>query len=213
MCSPISISPRWSAPCSRDRRRRGPAFSPATPSRGSAPPTCGRGNTSTWRWPARPEREVEVTVLRNGREERLKIRPDLTELRTRNDARFEVGTIGVLPDVYPSVASFVPGKPAESSGLKVDDVILAIDGERVVFASQIAPAISKKPGDKPIEFRIRRDGVEQTIAVTPYREGDRTLRRPVSEGSDALVQADADRSDRHERAAQHRDVRDDPRPR
>ena len=120
----------------------------------------------------RPEREVEVVVQRNGREERLKIRADLTELRTRNDARFEVGTIGVLPDVYPRVASFVPGKPAESSGLKPEDIILAIDGERMVFGSQIAQTIGKKPTDKPIEFRIRRDGAEQTISVMPYKEGD-----------------------------------------
>jgi regulator of sigma E protease len=124
---------------------------------------------------SRPEREVEVVVQRGGREERLKIRPDLSELRTRNGARFEVGVIGVLPDVYPSVASFVAGKPAESSGLKPGDVILALDGERMVFGSQIAETISKKSGDKPIEFRIRRDGVEQTIAITPYREGERTL--------------------------------------
>jgi regulator of sigma E protease len=124
---------------------------------------------------ARPEREVEVVVQRGGREERLSIRPDLTELNTRNGARFEVGTIGVLPDVNPIVASLVPGKPAEAAGLKVDDVILTIDGERMVFASQIAQVISKKPGDTPIEFRIRRDGVEQTIAVTPYREGERTM--------------------------------------
>ena len=34
---------------------------------------------------ARPEREVDVTVRRNGREEALKVRPDLTELRTRGD--------------------------------------------------------------------------------------------------------------------------------
>jgi regulator of sigma E protease len=123
---------------------------------------------------ARPEREVDVTVIRNGREERLKIRPDLTELRTLNNARFEVGTIGVLPDVYPSVASFVKGKPAESSGLAPGDLILAVDGERMVFRSQVAEAISKKSGDKPIEFRIRRDGADQTIAVTPYKEGDAT---------------------------------------
>ena len=123
---------------------------------------------------ARPEREVDVTVVRDGREERLKVRPDLTELRTRNDARFEVGTIGVLPDVYPSVASFVAGKPAESSGLRAGDLILAVDGERMVFRSQVIEAISKKPGDAPIQFRIRRDGSDQTIAVTPYREADQT---------------------------------------
>jgi regulator of sigma E protease len=124
---------------------------------------------------ARPEREVDVTILRSGREEHLKVRPDLTELRTRGDARFEVGTIGVLPDVYPSVDSFVKGKPAETSGLKPGDLLLAVDGERMVFRSQVIETVTKKPGDKPIEFRIRRDGQDQTIAVTPYREGDRTL--------------------------------------
>ncbi|HWI20237.1 MAG TPA: RIP metalloprotease RseP [Vicinamibacterales bacterium] len=124
---------------------------------------------------ARPERDVEVVVQRGGQEQRLNIRADLTELSTRNGARFEVGTIGVLPDVYPSVASLAPGKPAEAAGLKVDDVILAIDGERMVFASQIAQTISKKPGDKPIEIRVRRDGAEQTLSVMPYREGDRTM--------------------------------------
>jgi regulator of sigma E protease len=124
---------------------------------------------------ARPEREVDVVVLRAGREERLRVRPDLTKLTTRNNATFEVGTIGVLPDVYPSVLSFVPGKPAESSGLKPGDLILAVDGERMVFRAQVAQTIAGKPGDKPIELRIRRDGVEQTIVITPYREGDRTL--------------------------------------
>ena len=123
---------------------------------------------------ARPEREVDVTIVRGGRDEHLKVRPDLTELRTRNDARFEIGTIGVLPDVYPSIATLVPAKPAEAAGLKRGDVILAIDGERMVFAAQIAPAIQKKPIDRPIEFRIRRDGAEQTIAVTGYKEGELT---------------------------------------
>jgi regulator of sigma E protease len=136
----------------------------------------GTADVSSWEHldmavAARPEREVDVVVLRNGQEQHLKVRPDLTELRTRNNAKFEVGTIGVLPDVYPSVSSFVAGKPAESSGLKVGDEILAIDGERMVFGTQVVEAISKKSGDKPIEFRIRRSGAEQTITVTPYKEG------------------------------------------
>ncbi len=123
----------------------------------------------------RPEREVDVVLIRGGREERLKVRPDLREVKTRNNATFEIGTIGVLPDVYPSVLSFVSGKPAESSGLKVGDQIRAIDGERMVFVLQAIETISQKPGDQPIVFTVRRDGVDQAIAVTPYREGDRTL--------------------------------------
>ncbi|HET9703378.1 MAG TPA: RIP metalloprotease RseP [Vicinamibacterales bacterium] len=124
---------------------------------------------------ARPEREVDVVVMRNGSVQRFRIRPDLTELRTRNDARFEIGTIGVMPDVYPSVTGFVPGKPAESSGLKVGDEIRAIDGERMAFYSQVLQTLSNKPADRPIVFTVRRDGVDETIQVTPYREGDRTL--------------------------------------
>lgn len=124
---------------------------------------------------ARPEREVDVTVLRDGREQHLNVRPDLTELRTRSDARFEVGTIGVMPDVYPVVTGFVAGKPAESSGLKVGDEIRAIDGERTTFYSQVLQTLSKKPADKPIVFTVRRDGADQTISIVPYREGERTL--------------------------------------
>jgi regulator of sigma E protease len=140
----------------------------------------GTADTRTWEHlemavAGRPEREVEVVVQRDGREERFKIRADLTELNTRNGARFEIGTIGVLPDVYPSVASLAPGKPAELAGVKVGDEVLAIDGQRMVFASQIAETIWKKPADQPIEFRLRRAGVDLTIAVTPYREGDRTM--------------------------------------
>jgi regulator of sigma E protease len=120
---------------------------------------------------ARPERDVDVVVIRHGREERLQVRPDLTELRTRNDARFEVGTIGVLPDVYPSVASLQEGSPAEQAGFNPGDVILAVDGQRMVFRSMVVEAIAKK-GAQPIEFRIRRDGAEQAISVTPRMEGD-----------------------------------------
>ena len=140
----------------------------------------GTAHVTTWEHlemavAARPEREVDVVVTRDGREQRLKVRPDLSKLTTRNNATFEVGTIGVMPDIHPHVTGFVAGKPAESSGLKVDDVILAIDGQRMVFFMQALQTISAKAGDKPIVFTVSRDGVEQNISVTPYREGDRSL--------------------------------------
>ncbi|MDP3716525.1 MAG: RIP metalloprotease RseP [Acidobacteriota bacterium] len=120
---------------------------------------------------ARPEREIEAVVIRDGREERLTITPDLTELRTRGNARFEVGTIGVLPDVNPSVQSLQAGSPAEAAGFKPGDLILAVDDRRMVFSSMVIEAITVKKGE-PVEFRLRRDGVEQTISVTPRMEGD-----------------------------------------
>ena len=123
---------------------------------------------------SRPEKEVDVVVLRGGTEQRFKITPDLTELRTRSNAKFELGTIGVLPDVYPSVLSLIAGSPAEAAGFKAGDVIVAVDGQRMVFRSQVAEAITKKAG-QPVEITIRRDGVDQTIAVTPVKEGERYM--------------------------------------
>ena len=56
---------------------------------------------------SRPEREVEMVIVRGGREQRLAIRPDTTQLRTRTDARFEVdekshGDSYIRPDGLPS---------------------------------------------------------------------------------------------------------------
>jgi regulator of sigma E protease len=136
----------------------------------------GSAEVSTWEQlemavASRPEREVAMVVIRDRREQRLTIRPDTTELRTRSDARFEIGTIGVLPDVNPSIRALVSGEPAEQAGLKPGDVIVSIDGQRMVFASQVSDAISKHP-EETIQMVVRRDGVDQTIAVTPKRQGN-----------------------------------------
>ena len=97
----------------------------------------GSAETATWEQlevavAARPERELQMVVIRDGREERLTIRPETTELRTRSDARFEIGTIGVLPDVNPHIRALLAGQPAEQAGLKAGDVILSIDGQRMM---------------------------------------------------------------------------------
>jgi regulator of sigma E protease len=112
----------------------------------------------------RADRDVALTLLRDGREERLVIRP-------KSEGRFEVGDIGVLPDVYPTISGVNAGGPAEQAGLKSGDVLLAINGTRVVFSGDVVDLISGNP-ERPIEMRIRRDGQDQTIIVTPRKEGN-----------------------------------------
>ena len=155
----------------RARRPRRPASQS-----GDVITRLGSAEIATWEQlemavAARPERELQMVVIRDGREQRLTIRPDTTELRTRSNTRFEIGTIGVLPDVYPSIRAVIAGQPAEQAGLKAGDIILSINGERMVFASQVSDAIAKHPAD-PIQVAIRRGGVEQTIDVTPTLQGD-----------------------------------------
>jgi regulator of sigma E protease len=110
------------------------------------------------------DRNVELTILRDDREQRITVRPD-------KQGRFEWGDIGVLPDVYPSVNTVVAGGPADRAGLKPGDLMLTINGQRVIFSRDVVDIISKNP-DAPIEMRLRRDGQEQTVIVTPEKEGD-----------------------------------------
>jgi len=112
----------------------------------------------------RPDRDTELVVLREGLEVRTTVRPNAT-------TRYEVGDVGVLPDVYPSIGTVNPGDPADRAGLRSGDELLAVAGERVVFAQHVSEAISKNAG-RPIDIRIRRDGAEQTVTVTPVQRGD-----------------------------------------
>ena len=120
---------------------------------------------------ARPEREVPIVVMRNGREQQFTIRIDLTELRTRNDTRFEIGTIGVLPDTYPVILSVVKDGQADRVGIKVGDTIVSINGKRMVFSSHVVEEITANV-NKPITVTTRRDGIDQTYTVTPEKQGD-----------------------------------------
>jgi regulator of sigma E protease len=108
-------------------------------------------------------RDVRLTVLRDGHEESITVRP-------RGEGRFDVGDIGVLPDVYPSVAGVVEGGPADRAGVKAGDVILAIDGQRVVFSRDVVDLISKNAGTA-IDLNLRREDRDQHVSVTPEKDG------------------------------------------
>lgn len=106
-------------------------------------------------------RDVELIFMRDGREERITVRPE-------PQTRFEVGDIGVLPDVYPSIESVFSGDPAEKAGLKGGDRILAIGGRRVVFSRHVQEQIAQHAG-KPMDVRISRGGQEQIVTVVPEK--------------------------------------------
>jgi regulator of sigma E protease len=115
----------------------------------------------------RPDRDVAITLLRGGQTQSVTLRPVA-------ETRFEIGNIGVLPNINPIVASIIAGKPAERAGLKAGDVVLAVNGEPMVTRTQFIEAISRN-GGREIELTIKRDGGELRVRATPDQEGDRGM--------------------------------------
>src|SRR3954471_22565235 len=57
----------------------------------------------------KPNREVSLKFLRDGRQQQIAITP----LVPPTESRFEIGDIGVLPDVHPNVSRLNPNEPAD----------------------------------------------------------------------------------------------------
>ena len=115
----------------------------------------------------RPDRDVAVTLRREGQTRSVTVRPV-------PETRYEIGSIGVMPDINPIVTGVIAGEPAESAGLLAGDVVLAVNGERMVTRTQLVEAISRN-GDREIELTIEREGREQLVLATPEQRGDRGM--------------------------------------
>jgi regulator of sigma E protease len=115
------------------------------------------------------KREVDIVLLHNGLQETRKVTPALV-----GKSRFEIGDIGVMPNVHPHVGEVSKGSAAERAGLKTDDVVLGVNGKPITFSYQLKEAISKHP-EQQISMSILRGGQQQTILATPARQGDEGL--------------------------------------
>ena len=129
---------------------------------------AGGRDTPTWKdfflvVGTRPNRAVPITFLREGRELTATVTP-------KPQTRFEIGDVGVMPDVHPQIPSVVPGEPADRAGVKAGDIVLAVDGEPIVFSQQLKQAIENKPG-VPIRLSVLRGGERRDVSLTPTIEG------------------------------------------
>jgi regulator of sigma E protease len=112
----------------------------------------------------RPDRDVRLGILRDGKEISVSVNPVA-------DERFGIGNIGVLPNVHPHINAVNPGEAADKGGLKAGDVVVAVEGDPIIFSTQLRDAIERR-AETAMRMRILRDGVEQDVTVTPARVGD-----------------------------------------
>jgi regulator of sigma E protease len=115
----------------------------------------------------RANRETAIVVRRGGQDLERTLTPGIRP----GEGRFEIGDIGVLPDVHPRLQSVSAGEPGERGGLRAGDVILAVNDQRMTFHTQFREVIAGNP-EKPLTVTVRRDGVEQNLTVTPGRRGE-----------------------------------------
>jgi regulator of sigma E protease len=118
---------------------------------------------------SRPNREVSLVWLHNGLEVTKKITPG-----SEKGSRFEIGDIGVLPNVHPHVRSVSAGEAAERAGMKAGDVVVSIDGQPITFSYQLRDVIAEHP-EQPITLSILRDGQPMAIVATPAKRGAQGL--------------------------------------
>lgn len=108
---------------------------------------------------AKAGRDVQLVAVRDGRRQRFTVTP---EGRTK----YDIGDIGVHPKINPQIAAVTAGSPAEQTGLRRGDVILAIDGAKDVRNDELVEHI-RAANDTPVTLRIRRGAEERGVTVTP----------------------------------------------
>ncbi|HOC19769.1 MAG TPA: RIP metalloprotease RseP [Vicinamibacterales bacterium] len=108
-------------------------------------------------------REVPVELVRDDRTITVRVTPD-------PQTKYEVGDIGVFPDVHPSVLAVVKGDPADRAGMQPGDVVLAVNGQPMSVSQQLSNAIAAHPGEQ-ITVTVRRDGETRDVLVTPEKRG------------------------------------------
>ena len=98
---------------------------------------------------------------------------------TRDVAR----SLGLARSSGALVSRVEPGSAADKAGIKLQDVILAFNGQEVAGSSQLPALVgATNPGSKA-EVKIFRDGKEQTITVTVGEAPRATASRTDAEDS------------------------------
>jgi regulator of sigma E protease len=109
----------------------------------------------------RPDARLALRVRAAGVEREVELRSEATSPE-------RIGSIGVHPLVR--VGQVLPGQPAEAAGLRVDDAILAIDGQSLRSFSEIPPIVAAAAG-RELVFRILREGRTLELRIAPKDTG------------------------------------------
>jgi serine protease Do len=100
-----------------------------------------------------------------------------------------------------------PGSPADRSGVKQDDVVVALDGDSVASDRALSRAVALKRPGNPVVLTLYRAGRKQDVKVVlgtrPDLEGFRAAKRAPPEAASSPQKVGLDLSDMDPRLAEH----------
>lgn len=76
------------------------------------------------------------------------------------------------------ISAVLPGGPAEAAGVRVGDLVIALNGEELGDAARLMNLVGRLPVGKPATMRVVRAGQELTLQVVP---GERKLPQEAEE--------------------------------
>jgi regulator of sigma E protease len=117
-------------------------------------------------------RPMRLEILRQGQTIQQTLTP---EMQGRNRG----GYLGIFPFAAPftslSVKGVIKDKPAEQAGIRAGDQIVKVGNVDLVKAGKDLADVLRKNTDEIVQLTVLRSGQELTIAVKPYKEGERRL--------------------------------------
>ncbi len=108
---------------------------------------------------ANANKAVPVNVLRDGKEIELTLTPQL-------DERSGVGSAGWAEQADVQIGSVMAGLDAEKKGLRRGDILVSVNGLPIRNPLRLREVIKASKGE-PVEVIFNRDGLQQTMSVTP----------------------------------------------
>jgi serine protease Do len=81
-------------------------------------------------------------------------------------------SLGIKETEGALIAGIENNSPADKAGFKRGDLVIALDGKKIVDSTSLRNMVSATPPGKKVDLKIVRDGKEQTIPVTlgEYKE-------------------------------------------
>jgi serine protease Do len=112
--------------------------------------------------PANDARFAAERLLQDGQ-----LRQGYIGIKTEQVTQDMAAALGMARPVGSVVAAVRLGEPAEAAGLRVGDVVVRYDNQRVADDRALLRAIVRSPIGQPVAVTVLRDGHERTIEVTP----------------------------------------------